>query len=422
MTTPSSSSKRDTPGSSWARTNSPLTAERGALGLGAPNGFTYRPWREGDDPACVDMLAPMGWTTAERYARKFEDEGLVPGSVLIAESAGEIRGHSITALRRLIFGDARLPAATIGQVVVRGDSRGRGVGRNLLEQALRFALRHGAVLVWLTAHPGRGVAYDMYRRRGFERVQHRLTARFSAKESTDGLSARRASPSDAAELRRLRRTFARLTGAVQDRDYEQALGWEWWIVSRGGRANAAVRIWTDLKPPTISAALFDADEDPAPYVNSAIRGAGLSEVDVRASPAAPLVARMPGLDWKMVSGENLAFVPSLSRLLTSLLPCYRRRAVELGIRTGRVAVERNDARIAVAFDRGEARISPPRPDDTRVVFPGEGIASAVLGASDPSTAVRDGAISVQDGAMPAAKALEWLFPYRYCDFTQHSAW
>ncbi len=391
-------------------------------GVGAPDDFTYRPWREGDDPACVDMLAPMGWTTAEGYARKFEDDGLVPGSVLIAECAGEICGHSITALRRLIFGDTRLPAATIGQVVVRDDCRGRGIGRNLLEQALRFALRHGAVLVWLTAHPGRGVAYDMYRRRGFERVQARLTARWSPGAADGDLRVHEVTATNTTELMNLRRTYAATTGAVQDRDFDQALAWSWYLVSRNDLPRAAVRIRADGALAVVTALLFDTNEDPAPYLAAAIRSAGFSDAEVHASPASALKAWMPDLEWRRRAGEHLVFVPSLRRLVRALLPLFRQRAAALGLRGARVTFVRGRSHVAVAAERGETRITRPHADDTRIVFSGEGLAAMFLGALAPEKAERTGTIEVHVGSLASGAALAWVLPHRYCDFTQHSAW
>ena len=385
-------------------------------------GVVYRAWREDDDPACVEMLAPMGWIGSERYARKFNDDGLVPGSVLIADSDGEACGHSITALRRFIAGDARIRTATIGQVVVRPDFRGRGIGSGLLEQSLQFADAHRTALVWLTAKRDQGVAYDMYRRRGFERVQARLTAQWSPGAADADLHVHQVTATNTTELMNLRRTYAATTGAVQDRDFDQALAWSWYLISRNDLPRAAVRIRADRALAVVTAVLFDTNEDPAPYMAAAIRSAGFSDAEVHASPASALTAWMPDLEWHRRPGEHLVFVPSLRRLVHALLPLFRQRAAALGLRGARVTFVRGTSRVAVAAVRGEARITRPRPDDTRIVFSGEGLAAMFLGALAPENAERTGTIEVRAGSLASASALAWVFPHRYCDFTQHSAW
>ncbi len=381
-----------------------------------------RSWAFGDDPACVAMLEPLGWTTAERYTSKFDDEGVIDGSIAVAERKGRVCGHSILALRRFLTGDARIRTGTIGQVVVPEEYRGRGIGRRLLDEALRFANERRLAMVSLTAHPDRGIAYEMYRRRGFERVQDRLVAKWKPIRPNAELSAVMLMKINTAELMRLRRIYAFTTGAVQDRDYDQSIDWPWYLVQRGGNPCAAVRIRLDGDVPSVSSVLFDTQEDPSNLIAAAAAAAGFTDIEIHASPGSPLVKWMPTLSWHSRGGENLVYIPSLRRLMRALLPTYRERAAAMGLDSPKVTLIRGRASVGVEVDGDDARLVTPSPETTTIEFSNEGLASLVLGAAKATEAIDEGIVTIGEGSLPVEEALLWLFPYEYCDFTQHSAW
>ena len=56
-------------------------------------------------------------------------------------------------------------------VIVRGDLRGGGLGRRLVEHVLNWAQEHGMTRVTLLADRGNQAALDFYRKLGFSRSQ-----------------------------------------------------------------------------------------------------------------------------------------------------------------------------------------------------------------------------------------------------------
>lgn len=126
-------------------------------------------------------LDPQGWKMLDRLRRLY-GVGQVGRAVVdlagesvgfVWEEDGEIVGN--LSLRRA------LPTSTkgrlIGNVVVRPDYRGRGIGRALMEAALDEARRQGAHWVGLEVRADNEVACGLYRKLGFRTVgqtQHLL--------------------------------------------------------------------------------------------------------------------------------------------------------------------------------------------------------------------------------------------------------
>ncbi len=86
-------------------------------------------------------------------------------TLLLARLDGAIVGMLILVLFRLPTG----MRAWIEDVVTDIDVRGRGVGEELTQEALRRARAAGAVTVDLTSRPSRTAAVRLYERLGFER-------------------------------------------------------------------------------------------------------------------------------------------------------------------------------------------------------------------------------------------------------------
>ena len=70
-----------------------------------------RNWRASDDGLLVDALVERGWVTEDRYRNKFSDDGVVPGSIFVAESEGTVCGHLLVAFRTLLYAGVEVPAA-----------------------------------------------------------------------------------------------------------------------------------------------------------------------------------------------------------------------------------------------------------------------------------------------------------------------
>lgn len=98
-------------------------------------------------PLTVEHASEVWLDTAERLApgrrvllAAVEDDGRVVGTVQIVRAEAENGAHR----------------AEIVRLAVRGDRRGTGLGRALLEAAVERARELGLRLLWLTTHEGTG--------------------------------------------------------------------------------------------------------------------------------------------------------------------------------------------------------------------------------------------------------------------------
>jgi ribosomal protein S18 acetylase RimI-like enzyme len=101
----------------------------------------------------------------------YEIEDIVDSAACRLLVARDRHGATLGSLTLAVF---RVPTgmrAWIEDVVVDGDARGRGIGRALVEAALRLAAESGARTVDLTSRPSREAANHLYEEAGFERRQ-----------------------------------------------------------------------------------------------------------------------------------------------------------------------------------------------------------------------------------------------------------
>ncbi|MFR9731344.1 N-acetyltransferase family protein [Saccharopolyspora sp. MS10] len=129
---------------------------------------------EADLPAIVDLLADdsLG-RTRERpgdpgYAAAFAAIDADPNQLLaVAELDGAIVGTlQLTFIPGLSHAGAT--RAQLEAVRIRADRRGGGLGRELVEWAVRQARQRGARIVQLTSNASRQRAHRFYERLGFE--------------------------------------------------------------------------------------------------------------------------------------------------------------------------------------------------------------------------------------------------------------
>lgn len=138
-----------------------------------------RTWREGDDAELSRLWGPLtGWCSPERYERKFDDPGVSPEHIFVAELDGRVVGHAL-ACQRTVFCEGRWRLfGGVGHLIVHPVAKGYGIGRRLLAACDDVHERGGvrAVLMWTknTYQP----AYSMYLRNQFElhaqRVHHEV--------------------------------------------------------------------------------------------------------------------------------------------------------------------------------------------------------------------------------------------------------
>lgn len=128
-----------------------------------------------DIPAIVAMLAddPLGATretdaSFPGYQKAFEEISLDPNQMLVV---GELAGE-VVATMQLTFipgmGRRGGKRALIEAVRVRGDQRGRGLGRRFIGWAIDEARAAGCAVVQLTSDRSRADAHRFYESLGFE--------------------------------------------------------------------------------------------------------------------------------------------------------------------------------------------------------------------------------------------------------------
>jgi GNAT superfamily N-acetyltransferase len=133
-------------------------------------------WREAvraDVPAIVALLADdvLGAaresTDPAAYLAAFDAIAREGGNlVIVGEQAGEVVAtYQITFISGLSLRAAR--RAQVESVRVRGDLRGQGVGRQLLDDAEARARSAGCALVQLTSNAARSDARRFYERNGY---------------------------------------------------------------------------------------------------------------------------------------------------------------------------------------------------------------------------------------------------------------
>lgn len=102
----------------------------------------------------------------EREARMIDairaSDGFVPDLSLVAIEESEIVGHAMVSY--VAMEDSGLRLLELGPVSVRPDSQGRGIGGELIREALRRADERNEPLVLVLGHP------NYYPRFGFQRA------------------------------------------------------------------------------------------------------------------------------------------------------------------------------------------------------------------------------------------------------------
>jgi ribosomal protein S18 acetylase RimI-like enzyme len=88
-----------------------------------------------------------------------------PGSTLLL--ARDELGHIVGTLTLVVFRTTTELRARIEDVVVDESARGKGLGEQLVKEALRLAQERGARSVSLTSRPDREAANRLYERIGF---------------------------------------------------------------------------------------------------------------------------------------------------------------------------------------------------------------------------------------------------------------
>lgn len=96
-------------------------------------------------------------------------------AVFVAEAEGRVIGYAYAAVEGHDYMALRGPAGVLHDVIVDPASRGRGVGRRLVEAALAFLRSRGAPRVVLSTAEGNQTAQRLFASLGFRRTMIEMT-------------------------------------------------------------------------------------------------------------------------------------------------------------------------------------------------------------------------------------------------------
>lgn len=104
-------------------------------------------------------------------------------AVLVADENGDVIGYAYAAVEGYDYMSLRGPAGVVHDILVEPESRGRGVGRQLLDAALAFLKARGAPRAVLTTAEGNEGAERLFARAGFRRTMIEMTRELDERSS-----------------------------------------------------------------------------------------------------------------------------------------------------------------------------------------------------------------------------------------------
>lgn len=217
--------------------------------------FVVRPWQDGDDERiCALFDRVERWLSDDAYARKFDDKGLTPEGVLLAEQGDRIVGHLMGTRTEIHYEGRPQVFGTIGQVMVDGDCRGMGIGKALLERIIQYHRDGQARGILLWTQPARIPAYPMYVKAGFETVVKRALWKVAPVGSQTSLIIEPYSEAFAERTEAIRQEWMRSSFPVGIENLRPD-GDGWWVVRREGSAIGYLRLGEREDAPFVSHAL-----------------------------------------------------------------------------------------------------------------------------------------------------------------------
>ena len=107
-------------------------------------------------------------------AEQFYGASAEAGSVLVAESAGEVIGFAFFEYEALLYAELATNVVKLHDLYVEADARGKGVGRELLQAVCREARRLGADKIILSVAVENAEGRKAFERSGFETTMHEM--------------------------------------------------------------------------------------------------------------------------------------------------------------------------------------------------------------------------------------------------------
>ena len=148
-----------------------------------------RNWKSGDDEAIFELFDRTArWLSNESYTTKFDDKGLTPEGIVLAEEDGLIVGHVMGTRTEIMCEGRPTIFGGIGQVMVDENYRGLGIGKAILQKIIQYHTegRCRGILLW--TQDNRIPAYPIYEKFGFRIAARRAFYRFRISESKSPLS------------------------------------------------------------------------------------------------------------------------------------------------------------------------------------------------------------------------------------------
>ncbi|MBD3183620.1 GNAT family N-acetyltransferase [Candidatus Poribacteria bacterium] len=167
--------------------------------------ITIRNWKEGDDENIYKLFdRTCRWLSNEAYANKFNDKGLKPEGIILAEKDGLIIGHVMGNWTDIMYEGKPTKFAGIGQVMVDENFRGYGIGKAMLKKIIDYHISGNCRGIILWTQKTLVPAYPMYQKLDFQPVVNRAFYRFRPKTTTSSLSVEPYRPSMGKEAEKVR--------------------------------------------------------------------------------------------------------------------------------------------------------------------------------------------------------------------------
>jgi ribosomal protein S18 acetylase RimI-like enzyme len=128
---------------------------------------TIRSATEDDIPSLAELSGELGYeTTTEEVKARFEFlKGKSDHGIYVAEEAGAVLGFISFERYDTLYMDSGL---NLTGLVVSKEARNKGIGRQLLEAAEKYAAEKGLKFLRLNSGAQRLEAHRFYRNRGFD--------------------------------------------------------------------------------------------------------------------------------------------------------------------------------------------------------------------------------------------------------------
>jgi GNAT superfamily N-acetyltransferase len=149
-----------------------------ALIVSTGEGISIRDAHVDDAPALSALVAQLGYPTPPAVVReRLLGLSTIGGRALVAEREGRVVGLATMQQTRSLH---RVPDARLTSLVVDEAERGAGLGRLLLAEVERWAVREGCGRLELTSGFARAGAHAFYEHLGYETQSKRFVKSLAA--------------------------------------------------------------------------------------------------------------------------------------------------------------------------------------------------------------------------------------------------